>query len=56
MITYYHKKSFLEEPLDFRLVNAFEEVADYKKHFKLPFNVLAFRLENVEKREAEKQN
>ena len=55
MITYYHKKSFLKEPLDFRLVNAFEEVADYKRHFKLPFNVLAFRLENVEKREMTKE-
>lgn len=36
-------KEFLNCPLDFHLINAFEEVADYGRHFVLPFNVLAYR-------------
>lgn len=43
MINQCRIKDLLTQSLDFHLINAFDEVADYGRIFKLPFNVLACR-------------
>lgn len=43
MINQCQIKDFLNKALDFHLINAFDEVADYGRDFQLPFNVLACR-------------